>query len=130
MARDLATCLPATAAGVPGTTDQLRVRAYLDALLGQDTAARYQAAQAAPATEPGASPAGEVTQPSESPRNGNSQAQDSGSQDACNAGPRCRHHHHQKQHPSWRLDQHQAGIRTWTTPAGRRYSTGPTTYPV
>jgi hypothetical protein len=49
---------------------------------------------------------------------------------ACNAGPRCRHHHHQKQHPSWRLDQHQPGIRTWTTPAGRAYSTGPTTYPI
>ncbi len=30
------------AAGVPGSMDALRVRAYLDALLGQDTAARYQ----------------------------------------------------------------------------------------
>jgi len=69
------------AAGVPGTTDQLRVRAYLDALLGQDTAARCQAAQAAPATEPGASPAGEGTQPSESPHDGNSRAQDSEPQD-------------------------------------------------
>ena len=69
------------AAGVPGTTDQLRVRAYLDALLGQDTAARCQAAQAAPATEPGASPAGEGTQPSESPHDGNGRAQDSESQD-------------------------------------------------
>ncbi len=37
------------AAGVPGTMDQLRVRAYLDALLGQDTAAttRQNAASAA-----------------------------------------------------------------------------------
>ena len=69
------------AAGVPGTTDQLRVRAYLDALLGQDTAARCQAAQAAPATEPGASPAGDGTQPSESPHDGNGRAQDSQSQD-------------------------------------------------
>ena len=74
------------AAGVPGTTDQLRVRAYLDALLGQDTAARCQAAQAAPATEPGASPAGEGTQPSESPHDGNGRAQDSEPQD----GPRAR----------------------------------------
>ena len=30
------------AAGVPGGMDALRVRAYLDALLGQDTAARYR----------------------------------------------------------------------------------------
>ena len=70
------------AAGVPGTTDQLRVRAYLDALLGQDTAARCRAAQAAPATEPGASPAGEGTQPSESPHDGHGRAQDSESQDS------------------------------------------------
>ena len=70
------------AAGVPGTTDQLRVRAYLDALLGQDSAARCQAAQAAPATEPGASPAGEGTQPSESPHDGNGRAQDSEPQDS------------------------------------------------
>ena len=70
------------AAGVPGSTGQLRVRAYLDALLGQDTAARYRTAQAAPAPEPGTSPAGEGTQPSESPHDGNSQAQDSESQDS------------------------------------------------
>ena len=56
--------------------------------------------------------------------------EDGGMTCACNAGPRCRHHHHQKQHPGWRLDQHQPGIRTWTTPAGRTYTTGPTTYPV
>ncbi len=30
------------AAGVPGSTDQLRVRAYLDALLGQDATTRYR----------------------------------------------------------------------------------------
>ena len=69
------------AAGVPGSTGQLRVRAYLDALLGQDTAARYRAAQAAPVTEPGASPAAEGTQPSESPHDGNSRAQDGPAQD-------------------------------------------------
>jgi hypothetical protein len=56
--------------------------------------------------------------------------EDGGPTCSCNAGPRCRHHHHQKQHPGWRLDQHQPGIRTWTTPAGRTYTTGPTTYPV
>ena len=36
------------AAGVPGTMDALRVRAYLDALLGQDTAARYQTTASQP----------------------------------------------------------------------------------
>jgi hypothetical protein len=49
---------------------------------------------------------------------------------ACNAGARCRHHHHAKQAPGWRLDQHQPGYHTWTTPAGRTYTTGPTTYPI
>ena len=48
---------------------------------------------------------------------------------ACNAGARCRHHHHAKQAPGWRLDQHQPGHHTWTTPSGRTYTTGPTTYP-
>ena len=49
---------------------------------------------------------------------------------ACNAGARCRHHHHAKQAPGWRLDQHQPGHHTWTTPAGRTYTTGPTQYPI
>ncbi|HYZ52866.1 MAG TPA: DUF222 domain-containing protein [Streptosporangiaceae bacterium] len=48
---------------------------------------------------------------------------------ACNAGARCRHHHHAKQAPGWRVDQHQPGYHTWTTPSGRQYITGPTTYP-
>jgi hypothetical protein len=46
------------------------------------------------------------------------------------AGARCRHHHHAKQAPGWRLDQHQPGYHTWTTPSGRTYTTGPTTYPI
>jgi hypothetical protein len=49
---------------------------------------------------------------------------------ACNAGARCRHHHHAKQAPGWQLHQHQPGYHTWTTPAGRTYTTGPTTYPI
>ncbi len=49
---------------------------------------------------------------------------------ACNAGACCRHHHHAKQAPGWRLDQHLPGYHTWTTPSGRQYTTGPTTYPV
>jgi hypothetical protein len=49
---------------------------------------------------------------------------------ACNAGARCRHHHHQKQAAGWCLDQNQPGYHTWTTPSGRTYTTGPTTYPV
>ena len=48
---------------------------------------------------------------------------------ACNAGARCRHHHHQKQAQGWSLTQPLPGYHTWTTPAGRRYTTGPTTYP-
>ena len=48
---------------------------------------------------------------------------------ACNTGPRCRHHHHTKQAPGWTLQQNQPGYHTWTTPAGRRYTTGPITYP-
>ena len=49
---------------------------------------------------------------------------------ACNAGPRCRHHHHQKQAAGWRLDQHLPGYHTWTAPSGRRYTNGPITYPI
>jgi Domain of unknown function (DUF222) len=49
---------------------------------------------------------------------------------ACNAGPRCRHHHHQKQAAGWRLTQHLPGYHTWTTPSGRQYTNGPITYPI
>jgi hypothetical protein len=49
---------------------------------------------------------------------------------ACNAGARCRHHHHAKQAQGWRLDQNLPGYHTWTTPSGRRYTTGPATYPI
>ena len=49
---------------------------------------------------------------------------------ACNAGARCRHHHRAKQAHGWRLEQKQPGHHTWTTPAGRMYTTGPTQYPV
>jgi hypothetical protein len=49
---------------------------------------------------------------------------------ACNAGARCRHHHHAKQAPGWRLDQDQPGYHRWTTPSGRTYTTGPTAYPI
>ena len=49
---------------------------------------------------------------------------------ACNGGPRCRHHHHQKQAAGWRLEQSQPGYHASTTPPGRTYATGPTTYPI
>jgi hypothetical protein len=49
---------------------------------------------------------------------------------ACNAGARCRHHHHQKVAAGWRLDQQVPGYHTWTTPSGRQYTSGPATYPV
>ncbi len=49
---------------------------------------------------------------------------------SCNGGPRCRHHHHAKQAHGWKLEQKQPGYHTWTTPAGRTYTTGPTEYPI
>jgi hypothetical protein len=49
---------------------------------------------------------------------------------ACNAGARCRHHHHAKQDPGWQLDQDLPGYHKWRTPSGRTYTTGPTTYPI
>ena len=52
------------AAGVPGSMDALRVRAYLDALLGQDTAARYRTTPSQPAaTAPEAALPAAVTAP-------------------------------------------------------------------
>ncbi len=56
--------------------------------------------------------------------------EDGGRTCACNGGPRCRHHHHQKQAAGWRLEQSQPGCHTWVTPAGRSYTTGSTTYPI
>ena len=46
----------------------------------------------------------------------------------CNIGPACRRDHHCKQAPGWSLTQAAPGYLTWTTPAGRAYTTGPTTY--
>jgi hypothetical protein len=48
----------------------------------------------------------------------------------CNGGPKCRHDHQLKQDPRWKVEQHPDGTFTWTTPAGRTYTTGPTEYPV
>jgi hypothetical protein len=47
----------------------------------------------------------------------------------CGIGPICRHDHHLKQAPGWTLTQTQPGHMTWTTPSGRTYTTGPTSYP-
>jgi len=44
-------------------------------------------------------------------------------------GPKCRHDHQLKQDPRWHATQHPDGTFTWTTPAGRKYTTGPTEYP-
>lgn len=49
---------------------------------------------------------------------------------ACNTGPRCRHHHRQKQAQGWKLSQDLPGYHTWTTPAGRVYTSGPVSYPI
>jgi len=48
----------------------------------------------------------------------------------CNTGPKCRHDHRLKQHPRWHVDQLPDGTFTWTTPAGRTYTTEPTRYPI
>jgi hypothetical protein len=48
----------------------------------------------------------------------------------CNTGPKCRHDHRLKQHPKWKVDQLPDGTFTWTTPAGRTYTTEPTRYPI
>jgi hypothetical protein len=42
----------------------------------------------------------------------------------CNLAPLCRHHHQVKQTPGWALDHTTPGTLTWTTPSGRRYTTG------
>ena len=46
----------------------------------------------------------------------------------CNLAPLCREHHQAKQTSGWRLDQPEPGIMIWTTPSGRRYTTGPASY--
>ena len=48
----------------------------------------------------------------------------------CNGGPKCRHDHQLKQDPRWKVTQHPGGTFTWTTPAGRQYTTEPTEYPI
>ncbi len=48
----------------------------------------------------------------------------------CNTGPKCRHDHRLKQHPTWHVAQLPDGTFTWTTPAGRSYTTEPTRYPI
>jgi Domain of unknown function (DUF222) len=48
----------------------------------------------------------------------------------CNTGPKCRHDHRLKQHPKWHVAQLSDGTFTWTTPAGRTYTTEPTRYPI
>jgi hypothetical protein len=47
----------------------------------------------------------------------------------CNLGPACRHCHRRKQTPGWELTQPTPGTMTWTTPAGRRYTTLPSKHP-
>ena len=46
----------------------------------------------------------------------------------CNVRPLCRRHHRCKHAPRWALQQPDPGTMIWTTPAGRTYTTGPTTY--
>jgi Domain of unknown function (DUF222) len=46
----------------------------------------------------------------------------------CNLGGLCRTHHILKHHPDWNLRQVAPGVFTWTTPAGRTYTTTPDTH--
>ncbi|HEX3921725.1 MAG TPA: DUF222 domain-containing protein [Streptosporangiaceae bacterium] len=48
----------------------------------------------------------------------------------CNLGGACRRDHRLKQHPRWKLEQTRPGEFTWTTPAGRKYTTTPDVHPV
>jgi hypothetical protein len=48
----------------------------------------------------------------------------------CDLAPACRRHHRCKQAPGWTLTQPEPGVMTWTTPAGRGYTTRPTVYHV
>jgi hypothetical protein len=43
----------------------------------------------------------------------------------CNLGGVCRTHHLLKHHPDWNLRQVAPGVFTWTTPAGRTFTTTP-----
>jgi hypothetical protein len=56
--------------------------------------------------------------------------EDGGPTCSCNLGGACRRHHQLKQHPRWNLQQTRPGYFTWTTPAGRTYTTSPDTYPL
>jgi uncharacterized protein DUF222 len=46
----------------------------------------------------------------------------------CDLAPLCRHHHRCKQSQGWRLEQPEPGVLRWRTPAGRSYTTTPTSY--
>jgi len=47
----------------------------------------------------------------------------------CNLAPLCRFCHRLKQARGWTLKQASPGVMTWTTPAGRRYTTLPSKHP-
>jgi hypothetical protein len=46
----------------------------------------------------------------------------------CNIAALCRHHHRCKQADGWWLEQPEPGVLIWKTPAGRTYTTTPTSY--
>jgi len=49
--------------------------------------------------------------------------------DECDLSPDCRHCHRRKQAWGWKLEQPRPGVMTWTSPAGRRYTTLPSKHP-
>jgi hypothetical protein len=48
---------------------------------------------------------------------------------SCNLGLNCKKHNLMKKDPRWQVTQEPDGTRTWTTPAGLRYTSKPKTYP-
>jgi hypothetical protein len=48
----------------------------------------------------------------------------------CNGSPKCRTEHRIKQDPRWKVEQLTPAVFRWTTPAGRKYTTEPTRYPI
>ena len=136
-------------AGVPGTWEELKVRATLDLLqerdsrlsLGEPSASERPAADKGPSvgamitiTVPHTVLGGDSGPPGEVAGFGILDHTDPHHQGGrtceCNLAPLCRHHHRCKQAEGWWLAQPEPGILVWRTPAGRTYTTTPTPYAI
>ena len=149
-------------AGLPGSMDELRARAYLDLLLDKDSrpaapapasdgtsAATGTTGESAASGTAGGSGGGAGTGApgSGTPPNGctaptcrrpatqadfehNTPYEAGGRTCLCNGGPKCRHDHRLKQHPSWKVEQITPATFRWTAPSGRTCTTEATRYPI